>query len=104
MSESLRSFSALPVWRLSSSAISELGLPDGHHERVVPRRDLTDGADRLTTDHRRVVGAVLGGCLALEMPHRACEEAQVVGAERDVRVLAELQRAAGLEALQLGDL
>ena len=29
-------------------------LPDAHHERVVPRRDLADDANRLAAEHRRV--------------------------------------------------
>ena len=34
-------------------------LPDRHHQRVVPRRHLTDDADRLAPDPRRVAGQVL---------------------------------------------
>ena len=53
-------------------------LPDHHEERVVPRRDPGDDAERLAADHRRVALDVLGGGLALEVPRRAGEEAEVV--------------------------
>ena len=33
----------------------------GHHQRVVPGRDLPDDADRLAADHRRVAAHVLAG-------------------------------------------
>ena len=57
-------------------------LPDRHHQRVVPRADAGDDADRLAPDHRRVALDVLAGGLALEVACGAGEEAEVVGAER----------------------
>ena len=54
-------------------------LPDDHEERVVPRRDPGDDAERLAADHRGVALDVLGGGLALEVSCRAGEEAKVVG-------------------------
>lgn len=42
-------------------------LPQRHHERVVPGRDLTDDADRLTTDVGGETLHVLSGRLALEV-------------------------------------
>ena len=41
-------------------------LPDRHHQRVVPGRDLADHADRLAADDRRVALHVLAGGAALE--------------------------------------
>src|SRR5215208_7577530 len=40
-------------------------LPDGHHQRVVPGRDLADNPDRLAPDHRCVALHVLTGRTAL---------------------------------------
>ncbi len=59
-------------------------LPAGHHDRVVPRRDRGDHADRLAPDHRGEAGRVLVDRLAF---HEACatgEEAQVVDDDRDL--------------------
>src|SRR6185436_13868553 len=53
-------------------------LPDDHEERVVPGRYPGDDAERLAADHRGVALDVLGGGLALEVPRRAGEEAEVV--------------------------
>ena len=43
-------------------------LPAGHHDRVVPRRDRGDDADRLAPDHRGEAGHVLVDRLALHHP------------------------------------
>ena len=59
-------------------------LPAGHHDRVVPRRDRGDHADRLASDQARVAGEVLVGGLALEDAAGAGEEAQVVDDHRDL--------------------
>ena len=55
-------------------------LPDRHHQRVVPRRDPADDAERLAADHRGVAAHVLARALALEQPRGAREEAHVVDA------------------------
>ena len=57
-------------------------LPDRHHQRVVPGRDLADDADRLAADERGVALDVLAGGLALQVAGGAGEEAQVVGDDR----------------------
>ncbi len=79
-------------------------LPDRHHERVVPGRDLADDPDRLTPDHARVRAAVLGGRFALEMANRRRKETQVVRAERNVRVATELEGRSRLGRLDVRDL
>ena len=79
-------------------------LPDGHHHRVVPRRDLADDADRLAADHRGVALEVLAGRLALHAARGAGEEAQVVDHRRDLVALEGLDRLAGVGGLELGDL
>ena len=61
-------------------------LPDGHHQRVVPRRDLAHDARRLAPNHARVGGGVLAGRLAFDHPRGAGEEAHVVDRELDVEV------------------
>ena len=76
----------------------------GHHQRVVPRRDLADDADRLAADDRRVAGHVLAGRRALQHARGAGEEAQVVGDDGDLVGLDGLDRLAGVERLQLGEL
>ena len=78
-------------------------LPDGHHQRVVPGSDLTDDADRLAPQHRRVARHVLPCGAALEAACGAGEEAQVVDDHWDL-VAGRLQRLAdvgGLEAREL---
>ena len=79
-------------------------LPDGHHHRVVPRRDLADDADGLAADHRGVALEVLAGRLALHAARGAGEEAQVVDHGRDLVALEGLDRLAGVGRLELGDL
>ena len=79
-------------------------LPDRHEERVVPRADAGDDPERLAADHRRVALDVLGGRLALEVPRRAREEAEVVGhdprlVDRDPPRLADVARLEPRELL-----
>ena len=59
-------------------------LPDRHHHRVVPRRDLADDPDRLAADPRGVARHVLPRRLALEHARRAGEEPQLVDHRRDL--------------------
>jgi len=75
-------------------------LPDGHHQRVVPRRDPADDAERLAADHRRVPAHVLAGRLALEHAARAGEEPDVVGRDRHL-VARVRQRLADVARLEL---
>ena len=72
-------------------------LPDGHHQRVVPRADAADDPERLAPDHRRVARDVLAGRLALEIARGAREEAEVVGGERHL-VARGHQRLADVDA------
>ena len=60
-------------------------LPDRHHQRVVPGRDLADDADRLAADHRRVAAHVLARRPGPSRVRAAPgEEAQVVDQDRDL--------------------
>ena len=77
-------------------------LPHRHLQRVVPRRDGGDDADRLAPDAGRVVTGVLGGGLAVEMPCGTGEEGDVVDAAGDVELGGQPHRLAGLGDL-LGD-
>ena len=54
-------------------------LPQRHHERVVPGRDLTDDADRLTTDVGGETLHVLSGRLALE---KSCGSGEETASDR----------------------
>ena len=67
-------------------------LPDGHHQRVVPRRDLRRRARPARAGSSRCSPHVLAGRLALEHPRGAGEEAQVVGGDR--HLVARARRAA----------
>ena len=78
-------------------------LPDGHHQRVVPRADAADDPDRLAPDHRRVALDVLAGRLALEVASGAGEEAEVVGRERHL-VARGHERLADVDRLELREL
>ena len=78
-------------------------LPRRHHQRVVPRRDLADDADRLAPDHRGRPAHVLGRGLALRRAGGPGHEAKAVGCAGhlfDGRAagLADVQ---GLELAQL---
>ena len=53
-------------------------LPDRHEEWVVPRADARHDPERLAPNERRVALDVLRRRLALEVPRRAGEEAEVV--------------------------
>ena len=78
-------------------------LPAGHHDRVVPRGDRGDHADRLAPDHRGVAVHVLVGRLALHHPRGAGEEAQVVDDDRDL-VDRGADRLAGVLRLEAAEL
>jgi hypothetical protein len=58
-------------------------LPDGHHQRIVPGRHLTDDAYRLAPQHRGIATHVLTRRAPFETARRAGEEAQVVDHERN---------------------
>ena len=77
-------------------------LPDRHLQRVVPRRDRPDDADRLAAQHRGVRAVVLGGGLALEVAGGAGVEGDVVDRAGHVELAGELDRLAGLRGLDLG--
>ena len=79
-------------------------LPDRHVERVVPRRDLADDADRLAADERGVAGEVLAGRPALEVACGAGEEAELVHRLHDL--VGDERRAglAGVLRFEVGEL
>ena len=79
-------------------------LPDHHHQRVVPRRDLADDADRLAPDERRVVLQVLARGPALEHPGGAGEEPDLVDARRELLAGRQAERLAGVPGLGLHEL
>ena len=79
-------------------------LPDRHHQRVVPRRHLTDDADRLAPDPRRVAGQVLTRRPPFQHPGRTGEEPQLVDTRRHLVARGQRQRLAGVPALHLDEL
>ncbi|MNN31783.1 hypothetical protein D3C81_1454840 [compost metagenome] len=58
-------------------------LPGQHHQRVVPRRDRGDHAQRVAADHRGVPRQVLAGRRAAQAARRAGEKAEDIGDRRD---------------------
>ncbi len=78
-------------------------LPAGHHDRVVPRRDRGDHADRLTADHRGQAGRVLVDGLAFHHPGATGEEPQVVDDDGDL-VDRGADRLAGVLRLEATEL
>ena len=79
-------------------------LPDRHHQRVVPRRDLPDHADRLAAGEGRVALHVLARGPALQAAGGAREEAKVVGHHRDLVVFGGFDRLARVQRLQAREL
>jgi hypothetical protein len=74
-------------------------LPDRHHERVVPGRDLPADADRLASDVRLVPGKVGAGRPALQDPGGTGEETQLVDGRRQLLRRGEGARLAGVTYL-----
>ena len=79
-------------------------LPDRHVERVVPRRDLADDADRLPADERRVAGEVLARRPALEVACGAGEEAELVDRLHDLVGDERRTGLAGVLRFEVGEL
>ena len=84
------------------AAIGRQDLPGRHLQRVVPRGDRADHADRLAADVGGVVAGVLARGLALEVAGGAGEERDVVDGAGDVEVGGEPDRLAGLPRLGAG--
>ena len=78
-------------------------LPDRHQQGVVPGRDRTDDAERVTADHAGVAGEVLTGRTALEDPGGAGEEAEMIDDHLHL-LLGEADRLADVDGLQTGEL
>ena len=78
-------------------------LPGGHVQRVVPRRDRGDHADRVAPDDRGVTGNELVGGKPVHHPGGAGEEAEEVGT-RGHLVDRGPDRLAGVRALESTEL
>ena len=77
-------------------------LPRGHVQRVVPRRDRRDDAERVAPDERGVLLVVLAGGAAFEEARAAGEEAQVVDGEVHLE-LDHADRLADVGDLELAE-
>ena len=77
-------------------------LPGHHHQRIVPRRDRGDDADRVAADHRGVAGNILAGDDARHGAHRAREEAVAIDDRRDLVVQHRVDRLAAVQRLERG--
>ena len=78
-------------------------LPDRHHQRVVPRRDLADDADRLAADDRGVALHVLAGRLALEHARAPAKKRRLSTMKGISSLLDGVDRLAGVVGLELGE-
>ena len=78
-------------------------LPRRHHQRVVPRRDRADDADRIAPDHRGMAGQVLARRRAMHGAHRAGEEAEAVDDRRHLVVQHADARLAAVQRLERGE-
>ena len=79
-------------------------LPYRHHERVVPRRDLTAHADRFAPDERGVARHVLRGGATFEYAGGTGEEADLVHSGRHLVGGHGQTRLAGVEHLGVHEL
>ena len=75
-------------------------LPDRHHHRVVPRRDLADDADRLAADPRGVARHVLARGRPSRHAGRAGEEPDLVHHRRQLLAGGQGVRLAGVLGLE----
>ena len=79
-------------------------LPDRHHQRVVPRRDLADDPDRLAPHPGGVARHVLPRAQPVEHARGAGEEPQLVDAGRHLVGRGQVQRLAGVPGLDRDEL
>ena len=79
-------------------------LPDGHHQRVVPRRHLGDDADRLAPHVRRVAREVLAGATGPRARGRRRRRSDLVDRRRELLGRGEAERLAGVLALDPDEL
>ena len=78
-------------------------LPRRHHQRIVPRRDRADDADRVAADHRGVARHVLARHGAMHVAHGAGEEAEAVGDRRHLVLQHADPRLAAIQRLERGE-
>ena len=75
-------------------------LPGEHHQRIVPRGDRGDDADRIAADHAGVPGEVLPGCESLGRAAHAGEVAEDIGDRGHLVVQHRGQGLAGVAGLE----
>ena len=78
-------------------------LPHRHHQRIVPRRDRADDADRVAAHHRGVARQVFRRRARRHDARGAGEEAQAVDDRRHLVVLHRVDRLAAVQRLELGE-
>ena len=78
-------------------------LPHRHHQRIVPRRDRADDADRVAADHRGEARQVFRRGACRDDARRAGEEAQAIDDRRHLVVLHRVDRLAAVQRLELGE-
>src|SRR6266851_2145341 len=79
-------------------------LPGSHHERIVPRGQRSDHADRLATNDASMTAAVFAGCCASQVAGRTREEMQVIDSEWNVAIACQLDRLTSVLSFQFGQL
>ena len=78
-------------------------LPGRHHQRIVPRRDRADDADRIAADHRGEPGHIFAGHGAMHVAHGAGEEAEAIGDRRHLVLQHADARLAAIQRLERGE-
>ena len=78
-------------------------LPGGHHQRIVPRRDRADHADRIAADHGGVPRHIFARHGAMHVAHGAGKEAEAVGDRRDLVLEHADPRLAAIQRFERGE-
>ena len=78
-------------------------LPGRHHQRIVPRRDRADDADRIAADHRGVARHIFAGHGAMHVAHGAGKEAEAVDDRRHLVLQHADARLAAVQRFERGE-
>jgi hypothetical protein len=77
--------------------------PGGHHDRVVPRRNRGDHANRIATHHAGVARQVFAAELAGLAAHGAGEEPEHIDRGAQVVLTGQVQRLAAVQGFETGE-
>ncbi|MNK74712.1 hypothetical protein D3C87_942320 [compost metagenome] len=77
--------------------------PRGHHDRVVPRRNRGDHANRIATHHAGVARQVFAAELTGLAAHGASEETEHIDGRRQIVLTRQVQRLAAVQRFEAGE-